>query len=149
MPKKKYCYEYPRPAVTADILLFYRAEGGLELLLIKRRHEPFKDHWALPGGFVDENEALEAAAARELKEETGLTRARFTQVGAFGDPGRDPRGHTVSVAFAALLKSKPKAVAADDASDVAWHPVNRLPRMAFDHRKIIRAALEQTKFDAS
>jgi 8-oxo-dGTP diphosphatase len=141
MAKKKHCYDYPRPAVTVDTLLFYRGEAGLELLLIKRRHDPFKDHWALPGGFVDEHESLEAAAARELKEETGLARARFTQLGAFGDPGRDPRGHTVSVAFVALLKSKPKPQASDDAADAAWHRADRLPKMAFDHRKIIRAAL--------
>ena len=112
------------------------------MLLIQRRHEPFADHWALPGGFVDQDESLEAAATRELKEETGLARAKFKQIGAFGDPGRDPRGHTVSVAFTALLKSKGKAEAADDAKDVGWHKVKRLPKLAFDHKKIIAAALK-------
>ena len=142
--KKKHCYDYPRPSVTVDIVLFHQSPEGLELLLIKRRHEPFADHWALPGGFVDENESLEAAAARELKEETGLSRARFTQVAPFGNPGRDPRGHTVSIAFTALLKSKPQVTGTDDAKEAAWHFVKRLPRLAFDHKKIIRAALEKT-----
>jgi 8-oxo-dGTP diphosphatase len=143
MKKKPYCYEYPRPSVTVDIVLFHQTGEELEVLLIKRRHEPFADHWALPGGFVDENESLEAAATRELQEETGLSRARFQQIGAFGDPGRDPRGHTVSVAFTALLKSQGNATAADDAKDVGWHKVKRLPKLAFDHKKIIAAALKR------
>lgn len=143
MKKKPYCYEYPRPSVTVDIVLFHQTGEELEVLLIKRRHEPFADHWALPGGFVDENESLEAAATRELQEETGLSRARFQQIGAFGDPGRDPRGHTVSVAFTAQLKSKGNAEAADDAKDVGWHKVKRLPKLAFDHKKIIAAALKK------
>lgn len=146
--KQGYCYDYPRPAVTVDILLFHGAAKDMEILLIERRHEPFAGHWALPGGFVDKDESLEAAAARELLEETGLRRARFTQVGAFGDPGRDPRGHTVSVAFAALLTKKPQPQAADDAAAAAWHPVNRLPKMAFDHKKIIRAALRLTNYES-
>ncbi len=141
MKKKRYCYDYPRPSVTVDIVLFHQTGDGLEVLLIKRRHEPFADHWALPGGFVDENETLEAAATRELREETGLSRAKFQQIAAFGDPGRDPRGHTVSIAFGAILKSKGKAEAADDAKEVGWHNINRLPKLAFDHKKIIKAAL--------
>lgn len=145
---KKHCYEYPRPAVTADIVLFHAAKTGLEVLLIRRAKEPFKDQWALPGGFVDENESLEDAAARELLEETGLRRARFKQVGAFGDPGRDPRGHTVSIAFAAILKSRPQAEGSDDAKEAAWHPVKRLPKLAFDHKKIVRAALKEMGLEA-
>jgi 8-oxo-dGTP diphosphatase len=139
---KKHCYDYPRPSVTVDIVLFYAAKDGLEILLIQRAKAPFQNHWALPGGFVDENESLEAAAARELLEETKLRRARFKQLGAFGDPGRDPRGHTVSIAFGAILKSKPKVEGSDDAKAAAWHPVKRLPKLAFDHKKIIRAALK-------
>ena len=123
MKEKPYCYEYPRPSVTVDIVLFHQTGAGLEVLLIKRRHEPFADHWALPGGFVDENESLEAAATRELREETRHSRARFQPIGAFGDPGRDPRGHTVIVAFTALLKSKGNAATAVDAKDVGWHKV--------------------------
>jgi 8-oxo-dGTP diphosphatase len=141
--KKRHCYEHPRPAVSVDIALFYRGAERAEILLIKRKSAPFKGEWALPGGFVDKDESLEAAAARELDEETGIKRVRLQQVGAFGDPGRDPRGHTVSVVFAAVLNNRKKVSAADDAADALWHPVNRPPRLAFDHKKILRVALEK------
>lgn len=140
---KPYCYEYPRPALTVDIALFHRSGSGDEVLLIKRAREPFKGLWALPGGFVDENESLEHAAARELLEETGLRRVHLDQIGAFGDPGRDPRGHTVSVVFAAVVDERIDAHAADDASDAAWHSARRPPELAFDHRKILSLALKR------
>lgn len=140
--KEPYCYEYPRPAVTVDIALFYSAtEDHKEVLLIKRAREPFKGRWALPGGFVDSDESLEHAAARELEEETGLRRVRLEQFGAFGDPGRDPRGDTVSIGFTACVKKYGAVKAADDAEDARWHSINRLPQLAFDHKKLIRAAL--------
>ena len=138
--KKQYCYDHPRPSVTVDIVLFCRTTRRAEVLLIKRARPPFKGYWALPGGFVDEGESLEEAAARELKEETGLSGVRLQQVGAFGDPGRDPRGHTVSIAFAALLENRTEAKADDDAEDAQWHSVARPPRLAFDHKKILRIA---------
>jgi 8-oxo-dGTP diphosphatase len=141
--KKQYCYDHPRPSVTVDIALFCRSAGRAEVLLIKRAKEPFKGLWALPGGFVDRDESLEAAAARELKEETGLDGIRLEQVGAFGDPGRDPRGHTVSVVFAALLERRAEAKADDDAEDARWHSIARPPRLAFDHKKILRVARER------
>ena len=141
--KNQYCYDYPRPSVTVDIVLFYPAAERVEVLLIKRAREPFKGEWALPGGFVDKDESLEAAAMRELKEETGVEEFRLTQIGAFGDPGRDPRGHTVSVAFAALLSNRAEARAADDAQDARWHSAARPPRLAFDHSKILRHARER------
>jgi 8-oxo-dGTP diphosphatase len=140
---QEHCYEHPRPAVTVDIILFYHDGQGMEVLLVKRARDPFKGRWAFPGGFVDENEPLEAAAARELEEETGLRNIRLEQVGAFGDPGRDPRGHTVSIAFTALLENRDKAKAADDAEDARWHSVTRPPRLAFDHKKILALALER------
>jgi 8-oxo-dGTP diphosphatase len=140
----KYCYDYPHPAVTVDIVLFHRTKRGAHVLLIKRGFEPFKGQWALPGGFVDENESLEAAAARELREETGLDGIQLAQIGAFGEPGRDPRGHTVSVAFGAVIDDVPKTKAADDAEEVAWHVVARPPTpLAFDHKKILRVARER------
>ncbi len=140
--KEPYCYAHPRPAVTVDIALFYcPTKDYKEVLLIKRAGEPFKGRWALPGGFVDQDESLEHAAARELKEETGLRRARLEQFGAFGDPGRDPRGHTVSIGFTACINKHGPLKAGDDAEDARWHSINRLPRLAFDHKKIIRAAL--------
>jgi 8-oxo-dGTP diphosphatase len=92
---------------------------------------------------VDENESLEDAAARELLEETGLHRIHLDQIGAFGDPGRDPRGHTVSVVFAAVVDRRIDAHAADDASDAAWHSARRPPQLAFDHQKILRMALKR------
>lgn len=142
--KKKYCYDYPRPSLTVDTVLFRRGEDDqIEVLLIERAKEPFKGRWAFPGGFVDKDESLEAAATRELKEETGLSRIRFEQLAAFGDPGRDPRGHTVSVAFTALLKGRYEAKASDDATDARWHSALRPPLLAFDHRKILRIALER------
>ena len=139
----KYCYEYPRPSVTVDIILFRRAPARPEVLLIKRAREPFKGMWAFPGGFVDLDESLEEAAARELKEETGLRAIQLQQVGAFGDPGRDPRGHTVSIVFTAVIDDSHKAKAADDAAEARWHSALRPPALAFDHKKILRLALER------
>jgi 8-oxo-dGTP diphosphatase len=137
-----YCYKYPRPAVTADIVLFLTAGDELQVLLIKRAHDPSKGKWALPGGFVDENEPLKHAALRELEEETGVKRVSLEQVAAFGDPGRDPRGHTVSIAFAGVLRSNRNVKAGDDAAQAEWHPALHPPPLAFDHNKILRAALE-------
>jgi 8-oxo-dGTP diphosphatase len=141
--KKEFCYDHPRPALTVDIALFYRSENAIEVLLIKRAGEPFKGLWAFPGGFVDQDESLEDAAQRELLEETGVSGIHLVQIGAFGDPGRDPRGHTVSVAFAAVLDRRLEACAADDADDTAWHSTRRLPKLAFDHKKILRLALKK------
>jgi 8-oxo-dGTP diphosphatase len=141
--KAQYCYDHPRPSVTVDIILFHQtAEQRVEVLLIKRAKEPFKGQWALPGGFVDKDESLEAAAARELKEETGLEDIRLAQIGAFGDPGRDPRGHCISIVFAAAISSRVEAIGADDAEEARWHSATRPPRLAFDHKKILRFARE-------
>jgi len=141
--KTPYCYEYPRPSVTVDVVLFHRAGERIEVLLIKRARDPFKDRWAFPGGFVDQDEPLETAAARELKEETGLEGIRVEQLGAFGDPGRDPRGHTISITFWALLEERGNAVGADDAAEARWHSIKRPPRLAFDHKIILRRAIER------
>ncbi len=147
--KKQYCYDHPRPSVTVDMVLLREREGRKEVLLIKRAREPFKGMWAFPGGFVDKDESLEDAAARELTEETGLKGIRLKQIGAFGDPGRDPRGHTVSIVFASVIRRDMKAEAADDADEVAWHSSERPPKLAFDHKKILRAALKQLFTDDS
>jgi len=138
--KKPYCYEYPRPAVTVDIVVVSRAEPR-QVLLIRRKHEPFADMWAIPGGFVEMDEALEDAARRELQEETGVRGGRLEQLATFGDPGRDPRGRTISVVYLAEVdagKLSPRAD--DDAAEVGWHPLQRLPPLAFDHRQILATA---------
>ena len=120
-----------------------RSAVGIEVLLIKRARAPFKGRWAFPGGFVDEDESLEAAAARELREETGLRGIKLEQLAAFGDPGRDPRGHTVSVVFFGIVSNRRAAIAADDAAEAAWHSASNPPKLAFDHRKILKAAMER------
>jgi 8-oxo-dGTP diphosphatase len=142
-----YTYEYPRPAVTVDVVIFTIRAGELALLMIRRGGTPFKGHWALPGGFVEENETLERAAARELQEETGIVQTSLVQLGAFGDPGRDPRGHTVSVAFYAFIAAPARPVAADDAADAQWvslHTIART-RVAFDHARIIALASQRLR----
>ncbi|HYV37920.1 MAG TPA: NUDIX hydrolase, partial [Gemmataceae bacterium] len=127
MPKKnrqRFCYDYPRPAVTADVVIVTK-DRRRRVLLIRRKHAPFAGLWALPGGFVNEDEGLETAARRELREETGLDTGRIEQLAAFGDPGRDPRGHTVTIAFLAQVDAAQlRPVAADDAADVAWFPLS-------------------------
>ena len=147
-PAKQYCYDHPRPALTVDIVLFHRSGVDIEVLLIKRGREPFKGRWALPGGFVDKDESLEAAAARELREETGLHGIKLEQLAAFGDPGRDPRGHTVSVVFYGTVSDRGAVIAADDAADAKWHSVSHLPKLAFDHRKILRRAMERLELES-
>ncbi|HEX9979122.1 MAG TPA: NUDIX hydrolase [Flavobacterium sp.] len=127
--------------VTVDAVTIRRKSGPGELLLIKRKNDPFKGSWALPGGFVDEGEDLEEAARRELEEETGLKADTMEQLKAFGKPGRDPRHHTVSVAFLCYVPDNAEAAAADDAAEADWFPVDKLPELAFDHRDIINYAL--------
>lgn len=141
-----YKYRWPRPSVTTDIVIFAVEEAIPYVLLIKRGNPPFQGSWALPGGFLDLGEGLEACAARELQEETGVVGLPLAQVGAFGDPGRDPRGPTVTVAFMALAPSRAiGAKAADDAVDEEWFPLTNLPSLAFDHLKILEEAWQRCK----
>jgi 8-oxo-dGTP diphosphatase len=121
-----FTYPYPRPSVTADVVAFAMRADDLVVLLIRRKSDPFKGCWALPGGFVDENESLERAAARELQEETGLTGVKLEQLGAFGDPGRDPRGHTVTVAFVTYRPTETALNPGDDAVEAVWQPLRAL-----------------------
>jgi 8-oxo-dGTP diphosphatase len=143
--EKKYCYEYARPMVTVDVVCFWQAGQDIRVLLIRRGREPFKDCWAIPGGFVNMDEDLETAARRELKEETHLEPIRMEQFYCFGDPGRDPRGRTISVAFLAWIEDKNESIcrailADDDASDAQWFDLENLPKLAFDHDQIIQKA---------
>jgi 8-oxo-dGTP diphosphatase len=137
-----YTYKYPRPAVTTDCLIFYGLSEDQEVLLIQRKKEPFQDMWALPGGFVEIDEDLPIAAARELEEETNISGVSLQQFRTYGKPGRDPRGRTISVVFWGRLAKKPdNARAGDDAGNLAWYPVRNLPPLAFDHLEIISEAL--------
>src|SRR4051812_6737594 len=117
--------------VAADIALFYKDPGGKNcLLLIERKNDPFKGQWALPGGFVEEDEDLETAAKRELEEETGIMIPSLEQLYTFGAPGRDPRGRTISVAYIGILKEKTEPQAGDDAARARWFDVEKLPALA-------------------
>lgn len=137
---KKFSYDYPRPALTVDVVLATREERP-RVLLIRRGKDPFKGRWALPGGFVDENERLIDAAKRELVEETGATVTDLEQLYTAGDPGRDPRGWTVSVVFLGWVNADElKATAADDAAEVGWFPLDQPPELAFDHDMILKRA---------
>jgi len=137
----KYSYDYPRPALTADVLIFN--EQADEILLIMRNNPPFSGYWALPGGFVGIDEDIEIAAKRELKEETSLEIAGLFQFRCYGKPGRDPRGRTVTVVYIGYTSKKSAVIKADsDASDVRWFRTDQLPRLAFDHRGIITDALQ-------
>jgi len=142
----KYCYDHPRPAVSVDSVLLSR-DGYI--LLVKRKSAPFQGCWALPGGFVDIDETLADAAARELAEETGLTDVEMRELGAFDKPDRDPRGRTISVAFLAVVDRRAEPVAGDDAADARWTPVDKLPPMAFDHDQIIAAARQAAAVDGA
>jgi 8-oxo-dGTP diphosphatase len=140
-------YDYPRPALTADTAVFRGPSAARELLLVRRGENPFKGKWALPGGFVDEDEPLRRAAGRELAEETGLRpRGDLCLVGVYGDPGRDPRGWTVTVLYAVVLGPAEQAAVAggDDAAEAAWHQVASLPPLAFDHAILARDAAAAT-----
>jgi 8-oxo-dGTP diphosphatase len=136
-----FTYPYPRPAVTVDSVVFGLSPDELSVLLIERNHPPCEGRWAFPGGFVDENEPLAAAVQRELFEETGLAGVELEQIGAYGDPGRDPRAHTVSVVFGALVAREGcRLRAASDARRVEWFPLDAVPSLAFDHRLILNDA---------
>ena len=134
----KFRYDYPRPALTVDVVLATR-DARPRVLLIRRKSDPFAGTWALPGGFVDEGERLIDAARRELEEETGVEVEELEQLYAAGDPGRDPRGWTVSVVFLGRVK-RAKAKAGDDAAAVCWFPLDEPPPMAFDHAAILDRA---------
>lgn len=142
-----YTYEYPRPAITVDCVIFGWDEGSkLKVLLIQRGQQPFECFWALPGGFVEIEENLEQAALRELEEETGVHNVFMEQLYTFGDPARDPRGRVISVAYYALVNlSKHPVKAASDAKKVHWFEIDQLPDLAFDHDKILQVAITRLR----
>jgi 8-oxo-dGTP diphosphatase len=137
----RYTYDFPRPRVATDMVLFAEIGGRTHVLLIQRANEPFQGDWALPGGFVEENEPLDACARRELQEETGVTGVALHQFYTYGDPGRDPRGWSLSVAYWGDAGAKPPPIQAEsDAAHAEWHPLDDLPPLAFDHDQMIARA---------
>jgi 8-oxo-dGTP diphosphatase len=139
-------YEYPRPALTVDAVVFGLDDEDLKVLLIRRDLEPFQGRWALPGGFVRVGESLEDAVRRELQEETGLSQLFLEQLYTFGAVDRDPRERVVTVAYYALVRLSEHSIrAATDARDAAWFAVSEARGLAFDHDRILRVALERLK----
>ena len=131
--------------VTVDIVIFTIQQGVLKVLLVKRRIDPFIGQFAIPGGFVLEDEDLEQAALRELREETGVSDVYLEQLYSFGKPDRDPRGRVVTVAYFALISADRKLKAGSDAAGAAWYAMNDLPPLAFDHATILDYALERLR----
>ncbi|MCF6333971.1 MAG: NUDIX hydrolase [Draconibacterium sp.] len=135
-----FTYQYPRAALTTDAIVFVREENlspNTFVLLIQRGREPFKNKWALPGGFIEMDETLEDACIRELKEETGLVVDKMTQFKTYDSINRDPRHRTISVAYFTELKTKAIVKGGDDAARAEWFPVDKMPELAFDHRQIL------------
>jgi 8-oxo-dGTP diphosphatase len=144
--------KFPAFAVTVDVVILTMADGMLHLLLVRRGEEPFKDMWAIPGGFKRPEETLDEAARRELSEETGVDVPRLlTQFGAYGDPGRDPRMNVVTVAYLAILRDVGAVVAGTDAAYAALLPVSDILEeeieLAFDHLRIVRDAVERVRVE--
>jgi 8-oxo-dGTP diphosphatase len=133
-------------SVTVDIVIFTLREGDLQVLLVKRKHAPYEGRWAIPGGFVEPAESLEDAAARELFEETHVEGMHIEQLYTFGDPKRDPRGRTITVAYFALAPAPLTVEAGDDAAEAQWKSVYHLPVMAFDHAQILHYALKRLRY---
>jgi len=137
-----YSYNFPRPAVTVDAIVFSKSKGQLYVALIKRTNPPFLGDWAFPGGFVDMDESLIQAANRELEEETGLKDISLEQFYTFGDVHRDPRHRTITVVYYGVAPDNlPHLFAGDDAGQAAWFSLNELPHLAFDHHEILQKAI--------
>ncbi len=139
-----FCYEYPRPAVTVDLVVFSGRDAEKLVLLIRRKHEPFAGRWALPGGFLEMDETGSEAARRELKEETGTEiPGEIHFLGVYDAPGRDPRGRTISMAFVARIDGPVHGVTgADDAEAAEWVTIGNALNLAFDHDEILNAGLK-------
>lgn len=145
--KGKYVYDWPRPMVTVDAVVFAVTPDAIKLLLIKRGQEPFKGKWAFPGGFIGIDEELDDAVARELQEETGLTGIPLEQMHTFGKPGRDPRGRQITVVYMGIINQGFDRIKADDDAELAqWFDINALPSdISFDHDIVAQFAIDRLK----
>jgi 8-oxo-dGTP diphosphatase len=145
--KGRYVYEWPRPMVTTDAAVFSFARGKAWLLLVKRKRDPYRGCWAIPGGFIEMDEELEDAVARELREETGLINVPLEQMRAYGTVGRDPRGRQITVVHLGVIEGKqPPVEGGDDAAEARWFDIAHLPEdMAFDHDAVARFAISKLK----
>jgi 8-oxo-dGTP diphosphatase len=138
----KYCYDYPRPAVTADIIILKLLNNQQSVLLIERKHPPFEGMWALPGGFLEMGETLEETALRELQEETGITGVKLAQFHTFSKVNRDPRHRTITTVFIGQADDNTiTPEAGDDAAKVRWFPLENLPLLAFDHGEVMEMVI--------
>ncbi|MGO9598390.1 MAG: NUDIX domain-containing protein [Isosphaeraceae bacterium] len=137
-----YCYDHPRPAVTVDLVVFAFVEGSLRVLLIRRGRDPYSGKWAIPGGFLEMTEEVEAGARRELKEETELcVSGPVDAIGFFGKVGRDPRGRTITLAYAGIARPHEHLIkGSDDAEHAEWIRLDEDLSLAFDHDQILERA---------
>lgn len=140
MKKAAHTYPFPAHYVTTDIVVFTFRDERLQVLLIRRGEAPFKGQWALPGGFLRPDEELEDCARRELSEETSLREFFLEPFATVGTVGRDPRGRVITVVHLALVRWAAGLRGGTDATDAAWHRVDALPKLAFDHAGLVRAA---------
>lgn len=131
--------------VTVDTVIFTIQSGALKVLLVKRRIPPFANQYAIPGGFVHEDEDIDQAALRELREETGVADVYLEQLYSFGNTERDPRGRVITVAYFALISADRPLEAGTDAAEANWWAMDQLPTLAFDHDKILQYALDRLR----
>ena len=146
MKSQTYTYEYPRPAVTCDCVVFRFEDNKLKTLLIERGGEPYKGCWAIPGGFLNMDENAEQGALRELEEETGLKLNHAEEFGAFSEVDRDPRGRVISIAFYTITEES-DVKGCDDAAKAQWFALDEIPQLAFDHSLMLRKALQRLQQD--
>jgi 8-oxo-dGTP diphosphatase len=144
MEDLKYCYRHPHPAVTADCVIFGYDDNNIKVLLIQRGNEPYKGHWAFPGGFMNIDETAEQCALRELEEETGLKDVKVEQFYTFTDVNRDPRERVISIAYYGIIQLS-NVKGSDDADDAQWFSLDEIPNLAFDHDLVLSKALEKIK----
>lgn len=142
--ESRFCYKYPRPAVTTDCVIFGTEGDVVKVLLVERGSEPYKGRWAFPGGFLNMDETAEEGALRELREETGYAAAHVEQLYTFSGVDRDPRGRTISIAFYAIVPLR-SVKGSDDAARARWFSIDEIPPLAFDHDEMLRMALERVR----